>query len=156
MPAGITAALGAVLHDASVFAGGFDQDATFFDVVAEGFFDINILAGLAGPDRHQRMPVVRRGDAEHVEVFVFESLADILNTNRRTPLLFLDTAEVFGEGSGIGIDQVSNLDARQSQKSADVSTTATVQPGNSDTHSVIGAQHAPRSFCAADPEARRS
>ena len=40
-------------------------------------FDVDILARLAGPDGHQRVPVIRRGDRNGVDGFVFHDAARI-------------------------------------------------------------------------------
>ena len=75
--AGAAAALSAVLHDHPVLLLRLPGDAAFGDVVAHRLFDVDMLAGLGGPDRHQRMPVVRGGDRDGVERLVFQRLADI-------------------------------------------------------------------------------
>jgi hypothetical protein len=69
--------LGPGLHDAVVLAGGLDHLAAFPDIVGNGLFDVYVLARLAGPDRHERMPVVggRRGNG--VDFLVFEQLTDV-------------------------------------------------------------------------------
>src|SRR5262249_30352394 len=74
LPLRRAAALRAVLHDAVVLAGRLDGDPALVDVVTARLFDVDILAGLAGPDGHQRMPVIRRGDRDGVEVLVFQGL----------------------------------------------------------------------------------
>ena len=88
-PGSAAAALRAVLHDAVVLAGGLDGDPALVDVVAARLLDVDVLAGLAGPDGHQGVPVVGRGDGDGVEVLVFEGLADVLDRPRAccSPLL---------------------------------------------------------------------
>ncbi len=71
------AAVDSVLHDAIVLARRGHQLAGFEDVMGAGFFAIDILARLAGPDSDQRVPVVGRGDGDGVDGFVFEQLADV-------------------------------------------------------------------------------
>ena len=60
---GIAAALRAGLADPVVLAGRLDDAPAFADVVADRLFDVDVLAGLHGPDGGQGVPVVRRGDA---------------------------------------------------------------------------------------------
>ena len=74
---GIAATLRAVLNHDAVLLLRFDRDAPFGHIVAHRFFDIDVLAGLSGPDRHQRMPVVRRRDGDGVEVLVFQRFAHV-------------------------------------------------------------------------------
>src|SRR5262245_21033201 len=47
------------LHHALVLAGRLDHLAAFDEVVRDRFLDVHVLAGLAGPDGRQRVPVVR-------------------------------------------------------------------------------------------------
>jgi len=69
--AGAAAALRAVLDDHTVLLLGFDDSPAFEVVVAQGLLDVDMLASLAAPDRHQRVPVIGRRDADGVEVLVF-------------------------------------------------------------------------------------
>src|SRR5690606_17182003 len=59
---GVAADLRAVLDDPVVLAGGVDELAPLPHVVGAGLLDVDVLAGLAGPDGRQRVPVVRGGD----------------------------------------------------------------------------------------------
>src|SRR5438876_8828360 len=54
------AALRAVLHDAAVLLGGAHELASFPQVVRAWLLDVDVFARLARPDRHQRVPMVRR------------------------------------------------------------------------------------------------
>ena len=81
-PAAARAALRAVLHDATVLARGLDGDPPFVNVVAARLFDVHVLVRGAGPDRHQRMPVVGRSDRDGVEVRIVQRLADVADLLR--------------------------------------------------------------------------
>jgi hypothetical protein len=48
----------AVLHDPAVLASRLDHLAAFPKVVRDRLFDVDILSGLAGPNRDQRVSVV--------------------------------------------------------------------------------------------------
>ena len=52
------------------------------DVVADRLLDVDVLARLAGPDRRQRVPVVRRGDRDGVDLVVVEDPAEVLDVLR--------------------------------------------------------------------------
>src|SRR5262249_46351657 len=110
-PAGAAALLRAVLHDALVLPGRLDAAAAFDHVVAQRLLDVDVLAGLAGPDGHQRMPVVRRGDGEGVQLLVVEGLPDVPHALRCPAPLLLDGPGTRLEQAGIGIDQVGDLHA---------------------------------------------
>jgi hypothetical protein len=77
-----TAVLRAMLDHPLIFLGGFHTLAAFKDVVADRLFDVHILARLAGPDRHQRMPMVGRGDRDDIQRLVVERFAHVLHTIR--------------------------------------------------------------------------
>ena len=66
-----------MLDDPAVLLGRLDHLAAFEDVVAARLLDVDVLARLAGPDRRQRVPVVRRGDADHVDVLAVVDLAEV-------------------------------------------------------------------------------
>jgi hypothetical protein len=57
--------------------------------VAVGFFDVDVLAGLAGEDRRDGVPVVGRADHQGVDVLVVDEPAEVAGRPRRTPLQFL-------------------------------------------------------------------
>src|ERR1035437_1937477 len=71
------AALGTDLHHAAVFAGGGDHLLAFENVVAGGFFDVDVFAGLAGPDGGQRVPVVGERHGNGLHLFIVENLAHV-------------------------------------------------------------------------------
>ena len=75
-------ALRTVLDDPVVTPRGFDGHPTFVHVVAARFFDVDVLARLAGPDRDQRVPVIRRGNRDSVDRLIIEHPANVLNGRR--------------------------------------------------------------------------
>src|SRR5262249_32063295 len=88
--AGHAAALGTGLADAVVLAGRLDDAPALADVMADRLLDVDVLAGLDGPDGHQRVPVVGRGDADDVDAIVVEQLAEVLLELRGVALRLLD------------------------------------------------------------------
>ena len=72
------AVLGADVDHPLVSSSGAEHGLAFTDVVGEGLFDVDILAGLAGEDRRDGVPVVRRGDVNGVDLFFLEDAAEIL------------------------------------------------------------------------------
>ena len=75
--AGLGAILGADLHDAVVFRGGGDHLAAFPDGVAHRLFNVDVFAGLTGPDGEEGVPVVGRDDEDGVDVGAGEERARI-------------------------------------------------------------------------------
>ena len=84
------AALRAVRDDPLVLPRGLDALAPLEHVVAARLLHVDVLAGLAGPDRQQRVPVVAGGDGDRVEVLVFQGLADVLEALGLVPGRLLD------------------------------------------------------------------
>jgi hypothetical protein len=61
------ALLQAHLHDALVAARGLHHEAPFAHHVGDGFFDVHILAGLAGGHGDEGMPMIGRGYHHRVD-----------------------------------------------------------------------------------------
>src|SRR5262249_29037586 len=66
---GGAAPLRADLHHALVFAGRLDHAPALNQVVGDGLFDVDVFAGLTGPDGGQGVPVIGRGDGQRCHVF---------------------------------------------------------------------------------------
>jgi hypothetical protein len=69
------AALGADLHDALVLARGRQHGLAFDDVHTDGLLAVKIRAGFDRGNHRQRMPVIRRGHFDDVQVLLLEHLA---------------------------------------------------------------------------------
>ena len=102
-----TATLRAKLHDPVVFPRRLDHPTAFDDVVARRFLGVNILACLAREDRDQRVPVVRRGVDNDVDLFVVEQAAEVLFGTGSLAAVFLDNSHGLGE---IGVVDVADGD----------------------------------------------
>src|ERR1700744_4748845 len=74
---GCGAALRSVLDDAVVALGRFDQLLALPQVVRAGFFYVDVFARLARPDCHQRVPMVRSGNGDGIDRFVFEKFSNV-------------------------------------------------------------------------------
>ena len=74
---GTAAGLRAVLNDDAVLLLSLECDAAFRHVVTHRLFDIHVLAGLGGPNGHQRVPMVGSGDGDGIQVLVVQRLAHI-------------------------------------------------------------------------------
>ena len=116
---GVGAALRAVLHDAVVFPRGLDELAALEDVVAARLLDVHVLARLAGPNRQQRVPMVRRGDRDGVEILVVEHLAEVLHALGRVAAALLDRRAAGSEQPAVGIDQIGDLDVLHAGEGVD-------------------------------------
>ena len=146
-------ALRAVLDDPVVLPRGLDGDAAFVDVVAARLLDVDVLARLAAPDGDQRVPVVRRGDRDRVEVLVVEGAADVLDRLGRAAAALGDRLDVLRVRRGVGVDQVGDLDPLHLAERADVRAAPAVQAGDADADGVVGADDPARRFRPADRKA---
>ena len=139
--ADIGTALGAVLDDAVIFGHGFDALAAFPDVVADGLFDVDILAGLAGPDGDQGVPVIGSGGGDGDDVFVLEEVADIFVADDFVALLFLVGDALF-EDVLIGITEGGEADVLLFTEGGDVGLAAGVEADDGDADGLVGADGA--------------
>src|SRR5262249_19430986 len=69
--------LGADLHDPLVLPRRLHNGAALADVVRQRLLYVDVLARLAGQDRGNGVPVVRRGDDHRVHVLAVEHLAEV-------------------------------------------------------------------------------
>jgi hypothetical protein len=137
------APLRAMLHDAFILASGSDGDRAFMQIVAARFLDIHILAGLARPDRHQRMPVIRRGNGNRVHILAFEHLPDVLHDLRFGALQVAQLFLPLGKRPRVGIDQVGNRYARHRGEFLDVIAAPAVEAADRQTNGVVRTHDAP-------------
>ena len=76
-----------MLHNPVVFRRRAHQLSALPQIVGTGLLYIDVLVGLAGPNGHQGMPVVRGGDRNRVNRLVLEQLAEISISLRLDPQL---------------------------------------------------------------------
>ena len=135
------ALLRAVLDHHAVFLLRLDRHAALVHVVAHRFLDVNVLASLRAPDRHQRVPMVRRGDRDCVHRLVGQRLADVRHAlGVELPLgLATDLVHLASDRPLIRVDEVGDLHVLLAHEAVDVAAAATVQPGHRDAEPVIRA-----------------
>ena len=133
----IAALLRAALHDAVVFARGFDELAAFPDVVGDGFLDVNVFPGFHGPNRGEHVPVIAGGDDDAVDGFVFHDLAEVLGGLRvREDLLG------FLQLRGVRVAKHRDLDAGHFGHASGIATALTAESDAGEADFVIRAEHA--------------
>src|SRR5262249_12042335 len=123
--------------DAVVFAGGGDELPAFPITLRAGLFDINVLARLASPYAHQRVPVVRRGDRDGVNRLVFEQLANVHVLFRPLPSVLFNLAAALLEHGVVHVTDGGDLDVCHLGICADVRLALPVNADHGDSdHSV--------------------
>src|SRR5206468_7376323 len=105
----------------------------------DGLFAIDIFAGLHGPNGHQRMPVVRRGDRHDIDVFVVEDLPDIFDDFWPQSLPLFDHARLISANAAIDIDHVRHGHVVAPGQIADVAAAAAVDAGDRHVQPFAGA-----------------
>ena len=106
------------LHDALVLAGRLDHLPAFEDVVGSRFLDVHVLAGLAGPDRHQRVPVIGRGDHDGVDVLAVQELAHV-GVSGDLFVAFLETLHLRAEIGVVHVAEGHDANAGDLPETAD-------------------------------------
>ena len=82
------------LGDALVLFGRLHHGPAFLDAVRQRLLAVDVLAGLAGQDGRNPVPVVGRGDHDRVDVFAVEHPAKIAVGLRRSARRRLGPVEV--------------------------------------------------------------
>ena len=106
----VRAVLRADLDHLAALLGQLDDLGALFDGVGDGFFEIDVLAGLERRDGHRVVQVLRRHDEDHVDVGIREHFAVVDGRLRGVlPLrlhVVLDAVQV----AGVGVADVHDLD----------------------------------------------
>ncbi|MFO0927219.1 MAG: hypothetical protein U0736_09295 [Gemmataceae bacterium] len=130
--------LNAALDDSFLAAGDLDHAPALDDGERQRLLAVDVLAGLAGVDRLQRVPVVRGDDHHRVEVGPLQQLAVVV--------VLLGLAADLGGGE-VEVRLVDVADRRDLavlvlQKGVEHLVAAVAQADEADAHAVVGAEHA--------------
>ncbi len=132
------AALGSAGGDAVVLAGGFNELGAFEDVMGDGLFDVNIFAGLHGPDGGEGMPMVGGGDGNGVDGFVIEGASHV---GVEEGALAGFGEDFLGGGFGAGtidFDEGGYFEVGYGEEFRDVGGAAGADADDGDTEAVVG------------------
>ena len=147
--------LGAVLDDDAVLLLGLDGHSPLDHVVAERLLHVDVLAGLGGQDRHQRVPVVGGGDRDRVDRLVVEQPAEVLLALRGQGLV----ARLLGERGEraiehllVGVADGGDLDAGDAAEPVEVGVAPAVAAEDGDPNAVVGPGDGPGGAGARDQE----
>ena len=132
------ASLGAHLDELAVFFLCGDEVFAFGGVVAAGFFNVDVLAGLEGVDTHGGVPVVGGGDDEGVDVWVGEGLAEVAERFRAGCLLGESGVGSFVEVAFVDIDDVFDDAAVEAGELLDQLIATGSDAGDGDDDLVVG------------------
>ena len=134
-----TPALVAHLHHAPVLPGGGHDQFALVQIVAAGFFHVNMFAGGATEDGGGRVPVVGCGNGNGVNIAVFQEAAQISFTLGRARLFFGDSGQAFFQGAPVHVTNAADLGVGQRHKTFDDVHAAGVAADDRHNHLFIGA-----------------
>lgn len=135
---GHATALGAELDDAVVFASGLDHAAAFDDVMAGRFFGVDVLAGLAGEDCDQGVPVVGGGVDDGVDGFVVQEASEIFLGAGGFAGDFFDGLEGLGEHGVVDIAEGDDLDGFVAGEFVGEFGASVAEADDGDAYAVVG------------------
>src|SRR5215469_18498571 len=130
-----------MLTYAVVFFDGSDQLLAFEPVMRARFLDVYVLSRLARPNGHERVPVIRCGDRDRIDVLVFEQLTDIEVALRSRASILLNFIKSAIENVFIDVAQRRNFHSGNTRKATDVILTASTHPANRNPHAIIGTEN---------------
>ena len=107
------------LNDPLVLAGRFDHLAAFPDRQRDVLLDIHVLAGLAGPNSRQRVPLFGRGDDNALHLLVVQNRAEINHVPACRGLQFGQFSHGRFSAGILDVAHVLDLDVRHLDHFAD-------------------------------------
>ena len=149
--AGVGARLAAVLANAIVLLDRAHQLTSFKRVMRAGLFDVDVLAGLAGPDGHERVPMIGRGDGNGVDLFVLEQLAHIDVGFWPGQAHLFDFADALARNVFVDIAERGELGLRDVREAADMIVAAAAHSADGHADAIVRAENLPPSASAAAP-----
>ena len=117
-----------MLYDPLVLAGGLHALASLENVVAARLLHVDIFARLAGPDRRQRVPVIRRRDGDGVDVLVFEHLVNIDVRLHFATVLLLDGLGLVAQNLAVNVAEGHEPHSLHVPERTDVRAAPAVDP----------------------------
>ena len=130
-----------MLHHAVVLLRRRDNLLRLEHVVRARLLDVHILAGLTGPDGLQRVAVVRRGDRNCVDIFVFQQLAYVDIRCRAFFPGLLKFLQALVENVLVNIAKCHDFYIWHIAVSMDVAAAPPAQPDTGNSDRVIRAGH---------------
>ena len=73
------------MDDTPVAARGVQHGAALLDRLTRGLLYVNVFPRLAGMDRHESMPMIRRGNHDSIDIVAIEKLTVIVVALRFSP-----------------------------------------------------------------------
>ena len=132
--------LRADLHDALVATRGFDHQPALAQVVRRRFFDVDVLAGVAGENGRGRVPMIGGGDEHGVDVLVLQDASKVADLLGRAALAGFDAGGGLVLALGVGIADVGDADVFFRSQCADVARAHAARADDGDVDAIVGAE----------------
>ena len=126
-------------HDAVVLAGGLDHPLAFVDEERHRLLDVDVLAGGAGHDGVQGMPVVRRRDDDALDVLVLVHLPEIAVA---LGVGTLHVRQTLVHPRLVAVAHAQQFDILELLEIRDVLLADQAESDDPDADAVVGAEHA--------------
>ena len=117
-------------------SGGLDQQLAFTNGVADGFFEIQILARLQSLNRRNRMPMIWRSDDDGIYVFAVKDAAKI-GYGVNTFAAFAQPFAGFGETRLIYVTNGDGLRIGQLETIAHIADSLTAASDQGETNRIV-------------------
>ena len=132
------------LHDPVVARRRLDHPAAFPHGMRRGLLDVHVLASLQRPDRGERVPVIRRGNHDGVDVPVVEHPAQVLDEAGPEGVNLLQSRVVDPLGREVRVDIAErlDLDVFQSGEPALERVALSADPDAGGDHAIVRAENA--------------
>ncbi len=143
------AAVGAVLDEAIVLARSGDDLASLEHVVGAGLLYVDVFPRLAGPDGLEGVVMVRGGDGDGVDGFIFQELANIGVHGRAFLAGFFQVGDAGVLHGFVDVADGGDLHVGHGSIAGDVHLTLPVNADASDTYGIIGAGRQGGTSCGA-------
>ena len=132
-------ALGSDLADLVVLFHGGGNGSALSNVVADGFFNVDVFSRLHRPNGGKAVPVVRRSDRDAVDVFFLHDFSQISNENRTFARSFFNLIAAVVAGFFVAVADIGNLNVAASDVPVDVVAAASANADNRHRQFVVGA-----------------
>src|SRR5690606_34634690 len=107
-----------------------------------GLLDIDVLAGLAGPDGRQRMPMVRGGDGDGIDILVVEDGAHVLDDFDLFAVSLFELSGALPANLQVGVDERGDFNVFERLQAPDVVLPAAIDAEHGNADGLIGAEGA--------------
>ena len=144
------------LHELAIFLLRFNQHLSFGGIVAAGFFQIHVLAGLQAGNGQRGMPMVGRGNRDGVDLFGLEDFAEVFLCRRYLSCFLLYCVGELVQDVAVHVAHMRDACGRPVRfQGREVCVAAPVQPNDGKIQAFVGTQDPGIASCGPGNKSRR-